>query len=129
MRALLLPIADELYAVDLRDLQAVVGEPGLFPIPTAPRGVLGAINVRGDIVVVLDTAQLLGLGQLDSVAFVAVVDHPMGSVALAAEGRPVTVQLGDQVAGADLAGIVGSFSIDGTLATLIDIRSLLAAAA
>src|SRR5438045_6787201 len=101
MRALLLPIVDELYAVDLRDLHAVVADPQLFPIPTAPRGVLGAMNLRGDIVAVLDTADLLGLGRLESVGFAAVIDHPLGAVALAAEGRPVTVVLRHEVATAD----------------------------
>jgi purine-binding chemotaxis protein CheW len=129
VRALLLPVGDELYAVELGALHAVVGDPTVFPIPTAPRGVLGAINLRGEIVAVLDTAALLGLGRLDSVDFVAVIDHPAGAVALAAQGRPVTVQLGDQVAPADLAGTLGSFAADSGVATLLDIHALLAPAA
>lgn len=129
MRALLLPVGDELYALELSVLQAVVGDPPMFSIPTAPRGVLGAMNVRGEIVAVLDTAALLGLGSLDSVGFAAVVDHPLGAVALAAQGRPITAQLGDQVAPADLAGTLGSFAVDSAVATLIDIQALLIPAA
>jgi chemotaxis signal transduction protein len=110
-------------------LQTVVGEPRVFPIPTAPRGVLGAMNIRGEIVALLDTAELLGLGRLESVGFAAVVDHPLGVVALAAQGRPVTVQLGHQVAPADLAGTAGSFAVDGSVATLLDIHALLVPAA
>jgi len=129
VRALLLPVADELYAIELSHLHAVVGDPRLFAVPTAPRGVLGAINLRGEIVAVLDTADLLGIGRLTTIAFVAVVDHPFGAVALAAEGRPVTVQLGDKVAPADLPGTVGTFAVPTGVATLLDIRSLLVPAA
>ena len=129
MRALLLPIADELYALELSQLHAVVSDPQIFPIPTAPAGVLGAMNLRGEVVAVLDTAALLGIGKLAAVDFVAVVDHPLGAVALAAQGRPVTSQLGNQVAPADLAGTSGSFAVDSSVATLLDIHALLRPAA
>ncbi len=129
MRALLLPVADELCAIELTALQSVVGEPRVFPIPTAPRPVLGALNVRGEIVAVLDTADLLGLGRTESASFAAVVDHPLGAVALAAHGRPVTVQLGRQVAPAELSGTQGTYAVDGSIATLLDIRALLSPAA
>jgi purine-binding chemotaxis protein CheW len=122
-------VADETYAVELNALRAVVGEPRIFPIPTAPRGVLGAMNLRGEIVAVLDTAALLGLGRLESVGFAAVIDHPLGAVALAAQGRPVTAQLGNQVAPADLPGTLGSFAVDSGVATLLDIHALLIPAA
>jgi purine-binding chemotaxis protein CheW len=125
VRALLLPVADEMYAVELSALRAVVGEPRIFPIPTAPRGVLGAMNLRGEIVAVLDTAALLGIGRVESVDFVAVIDHPAGAIALAGEGRPVTTQLGQQVAPADLAGTAGTFAVDSGVATLLDVRALL----
>ena len=125
MRALLLPVADETYAVELSLLRAVVGEPRTFPVPTAPRHVLGAMNVRGEIVAVLDTAVLLGIGRLETFEFVAVVDHELGAVALAAQGRPVTGQLGQQVAPADLNGTAGSFAVDSGVATLLDVRNLL----
>jgi purine-binding chemotaxis protein CheW len=125
VRALLLPVADELFALELGALRAVVGEPKTFPIPTAPRRVLGAMNVRGEIVAVLDTAALLGIGRLETCEFVAVVDHELGAVALAAEGRPVTTQLGEQVAPAALAGAVGTFAFESGVATLLDLHALL----
>jgi len=125
MRALLLPVAYETYAVELSQLRAVVGEPRIFPIPTAPKHVLGAMNVRGEIVAVLDTAALLGIGGLETYEFVAVIDHDLGAIALAAEGRPVTGQLGEQVAPADLLGTAGTFAVESGVATLLDLRVLL----
>ena len=118
-----------MYAVELSALRAVVGEPRIFPIPTAPRGVLGAMNLRGEIVAVLDTAALLGLGHIEVAAFAAIIDHPLGAIALAAHGRPVTAQLGQQVAPADLAGTMGTFAVDAGVATLLDVHTLLIPAA
>jgi purine-binding chemotaxis protein CheW len=118
-----------MYAVELSALRAVVGEPRIFPIPTAPRGVLGAMNLRGEIVAVLDTAALLGLGRIELAAFAAIIDHPLGAIALAAHGRPVTAQLGQRVAPADLVGTLGTFAVDSGVATLLDVNALLIPAA
>jgi chemotaxis signal transduction protein len=118
-----------MYAVELSMLRAVVGEPRIFPIPTSPRRVLGAMNLRGEIVAVLDTAALLGVGRLETFDFVAVIDHPLGAIALAAEGRPVTAQLGQQVAPADLTGTAGTFAVEAGVATLLDLHVLLLPAA
>lgn len=120
MRVLLLPVGDEIYAVELTALRSVVGDPQLFVIPTAPSGILGAMNLRGEIVALLDTARTLGVGTLGSVGFAAVVDHPYGTVALAAEGRPQTALLGPQVAAGHLPGTVGSFAVGSAVVTLVD---------
>jgi len=48
MRVLLLPVGDEVYAVELAALRSVVGDPQVFVIPTAPPAVLGGwISVGG----------------------------------------------------------------------------------
>ena len=129
MRVLLLPLGDEVYAVELAALRSVVGNPQVFVIPTAPPQVLGALNLRGEIVALLDTARALGVGTLGAVGFAAVVDHPHGTVALAAEGRPQTALLGEQVAAGHLPGTVGSFAVGSTVVTLIDPGALLVPAA
>lgn len=120
MRVLLLPIEREVYAIDLAALRSVVGDPQVFVIPTAPPGVIGALNLRGEIVALLDTARALGVGTLGTVGFAAVVDHPYGTVALAAEGRPETALLGQPVAAGHLPGTVGSFAVGTAVVTLLD---------
>ena|SRR5687767_1376577 len=124
-RVLLLPVGDEVYAVDLAALRSVVGDPEVFVIPTAPPAILGALNLRGEIVPLLDTARTLGIGTLGPVGFAAVVDHAHGTVALAAEGRPETAQLGEAVAAGHLHGTVGSFAVGSVVVTLIDPGALL----
>ena len=129
MRVLLLPIGREVYALDLAALRSVVGDPQVFVIPTAPAAILGALNLRGEIVAVLDTARVLGVGTLGPVGFVAVVDHPYGTVALAAEGRPETALLGQQVAPGHRPGMVGSFAVGSAVVTLVDPGELIVPAA
>lgn len=129
MRVLLLPVGDEVYAVELAVLRSVVGDPQVFVIPTAPPEILGALNLRGEIVAFLDTARILGIGTLGTVGFAAVVDHPYGTVALAAEGRPETALLGQPVAAGHLPGTVGSFAVGSAVVTLIDPGALLVPAA
>jgi purine-binding chemotaxis protein CheW len=120
MRVLLLPVGDEIYAIDLAKLRSVVGDPEVFAVPTAPAAILGALNLRGEIVPVLDTARILGVGVLGPVGFAAVVDHPYGTVALAAEGRPETAQLGQPVAAGHLPGTVASYAVGSAVVTLVD---------
>jgi hypothetical protein len=125
MRVLLLPIEREVYAIELAALRSVVGDPQVFVIPTAPPGIIGALNLRGEIVALLDTARVLGVGTLGAVGFAAVVDHPHGTVALAAEGRPETALLGQPVAAGHLPGTVGSFAVGTAVVTLLDPGALL----
>ena len=63
MRALLLPVGNDLYAVDMAVAREVVASPEIQPLPTAPATVVGVFNLRGEIVPVFDTAMLLGLGR------------------------------------------------------------------
>ena len=125
MRVLLLPIEREVYAIELASLRSVVGDPQVFVIPTAPPEIIGALNLRGEIVALLDTARALGVGTLGAVGFAAVVDHPHGTVALAAEGRPETALLGQPVAAGHLPGTVGSFAVGTAVVTLLDPGALL----
>ena len=125
MRVLLLPIEREIYAIELAALRSVVGDPQVFVIPTAPPEIIGALNLRGEIVALLDTARTLGVGTLGAVGFAAVVDHPYGTVALAAEGRPQTALLGQPVAAGLLPGTVGSFAVGTAVVTLLDPGALL----
>jgi purine-binding chemotaxis protein CheW len=54
-------VRTERYAIDLRDLRSVQRPTGLIGVPTAPPQVAGVLNVRGDLVAVLDLAAMLDL--------------------------------------------------------------------
>ena len=54
-------IADELYAIDVMQVKEVLRFTDLTPVPGAPDGVLGIINLRGNVVTVISSRTLFGL--------------------------------------------------------------------
>jgi purine-binding chemotaxis protein CheW len=61
IEVLLLRLGKERYAVDLRGLRSVQHSAGLTRVPCTSRHVAGILNVRGELVTVLDLAAILGL--------------------------------------------------------------------
>ncbi len=64
----------------------VLDRDALVPLPRAPSFVLGAANVHGRVVCVIDTAALLGFESAPDLAFWLVVDLPDGQLGLAVPG-------------------------------------------
>jgi chemotaxis signal transduction protein len=56
-------LGDERYAVGLREVSQVLPLAGLVPVPAAPAGLLGVMNLRGEVGTVWDFAALLELRQ------------------------------------------------------------------
>jgi purine-binding chemotaxis protein CheW len=78
-------LGDETYAVDLQQLAAVQPVRGLTPVPCAPPYVAGLLNVRGEVVTVLDLARALELparAALPEDARVLLVELAQGRVGL-----------------------------------------------
>src|SRR5918997_3595908 len=117
MQALVLPIGADRYALELIDVREVVPEPLLTPLPDAPPGVLGLVNVRGDVVPVLDTAALLGLGRLERVEFVAIADAHVGLAGLATDGEPSTAELDEPAGPAEIPCAIERYAVDGAIVT------------
>lgn len=76
-------LADETYGIDVMRVQEVLPMSEIAPVPGAPRFVLGIINLRGNVVTVIDTRMRFGLESRDA-------DKA---------SRIVVIETGDQVAG------------------------------
>lgn len=127
MLSLGFPVASEWYAVDFDWVREVVAEPTVTPIPTAPASVLGLFNLRGEMVPIFDTGQILAVGPVAASPYVVVVDTSAGLAGLAATGLPVAVRLGDSLGPAEGPASVGIFPMeDGSVATLLDVETLVA---
>ena len=125
MEALLIPVAGDLYALELRGVREVLATPELTPLPGAPPAVCGLFNLRGTIVPLMDTSTLLGLGRAEP-RFAVVADTAEGPAALTAGALPTTARLEDLAGPAELPGAVARFAIaDGGVATLIDVDALM----
>jgi purine-binding chemotaxis protein CheW len=95
MEALVAPVGDRDAAIALSAVRETLPLGAIAPLPGMPPVVLGAINVHGEVLVLLDTALLLGEPPLDAPTHAAVVLTARGPAALAATAQPVTAVLDD----------------------------------
>ena len=54
-------LADEIYGINVMQVQEVLRLTEIAPVPGAPSCVLGIINLRGNVVTVVDARELFGL--------------------------------------------------------------------
>jgi purine-binding chemotaxis protein CheW len=125
IRALLIPVGLDLYAVPTDSVREVVTAPSLCPLPTGPATVLGLFNLRGEIVPLFDTAALIGLAPLSSWPFAAVLRTTLGLAGLGASDLPESTMLGEPIGPSELAGTKGTHAAGGRIAVLIEVEVLL----
>ena len=125
MQALLLPVGEDLYAVPVNDVQEVLVAPVFTPLPTAPAHSRSLINVRGEVVPLLDTATLLGLGTLENVPYAVLVDSGRGIAAFAVSGVPTFVTLTKPSGVSELPGTRGQYQAGGQVVVLLDPEELM----
>jgi chemotaxis signal transduction protein len=126
VQTILLPLDAELYGLPIDCVREVLAAPIVTRLATAPAAVLGLINLRGEIVPLLDTAALLGVGSSTTVAFAVVVNTPDGPAALAVTGFPERAELVTQVTTSELPGTGGIYQLDRRAVVLLDPVALLA---
>ena len=59
-------LADEIYGINVMQVQEVLRMSESAPVPGAPSCVLGIINLRGNVVTVVDARELFGLSRSDA---------------------------------------------------------------
>jgi purine-binding chemotaxis protein CheW len=126
MQALLLPVGGDLYALPVDWVREVIAAPTVTSLVTAPPVVLGLFNLRGQIVPLLDTRALLGLGTVGTTAFAVVVDCQQGPAGLAATDFPQRCLLDSSIGPSELPCTVGLYQLDDRVAALLDPAALLA---
>lgn len=78
-------IAGQLYGLAILSVQEVLASGEVEPVPGAPAGVIGVLNLRGCIVTVLDLRQRLGLPPLAANHALIVVGSGTQLLALAVD--------------------------------------------
>ena len=121
---LLVPVAEELYALPIGWVREVVTAPTLTRLVTAPPMVLGLFNLRGEIVPLLDTAALLRVGPSGPVAFAVVLDTHLGIVGLSADAFPTRRLLDTDPRPSGFGG-GNTYRVGQQLAVLVDVQELL----
>jgi chemotaxis signal transduction protein len=125
LSAVVFPVGEDQYAVPAISVREVVSEPHSTRLPNVPAALVGAFNLRGDVVPMFDVAALLGIGALAEAPFAVVVATAAGPAALIVGGLPKVEVLGEQVTPSELRGALGVYDVDGGIAVLIDVEALL----
>ncbi len=129
MRAVVVEIAGEWYAVPMSDVREVVTDPLLTPLPGAPHAVAGLLNVRGEVIPVVDGHALVGAvrdaGARDRRSAV-VVDTRLGAVAIVFDGSAGTAELRELIQPSERPGCRGVYGTGSGIAALLHLEPALA---
>jgi chemotaxis signal transduction protein len=125
VRAILLPLPDGEVALPVEVVREVAAAPPVTALPGAPRAVLGVLNLRGEVLPVLDTTAALGGEPGGSAAYAVVASGGTDLIALTASGMPAIVDLGEPKQPSETPGTAGSHLFQGRLVTIIDLPELL----
>jgi purine-binding chemotaxis protein CheW len=128
-------LASETYGINVMQVQEVLRYTEIAPVPGAPSYVLGIINLRGNVVTVIDTCQRFGLPPIevtDSTRIVIieanqqVIGILVDSVAEVVYLRASEIEIAPNVGNEESAKFIqGVTHRDGELLILVDLNKLL----
>jgi chemotaxis signal transduction protein len=124
MRVLVVAVNAAFFAVPMATVHQVLRHPLVTRVPMSPNGLLGVVNVRGEIVPLLDTGVLTGTGGLNDPPFAVLVSGEKDMVALAAEELPIAADFDEPVGPGTQPGELAVYSNGGRLIVLVDIEEL-----
>jgi len=123
-RVLVLAANSAYLAVPMASVHQVLRHPLVTRVPLSPAGLIGVVNVRGEIVPLLDTAVLTGTGQLSEPPFAVLVRSGEDMVALGADELPIAAGFEEPVGAGAQPGEVAIYSNGGRLVVLVDVEEL-----
>lgn len=126
---------DEIYGINVMQVQEVLRVTEIAPVPGAPHYVLGIINLRGNVVTVIDTRERLGLEakEVDESTRIVIIEADKMVVGILVDAVAEVVDLRtSEIESAPNVGndesskyIQGVVSRDGELLILVDLNKLL----
>jgi purine-binding chemotaxis protein CheW len=126
-RVVILRLEADRYALPTACVRHVVATPGVTPVPTAPPAILGLMNLRGEVVPLLDLARLLGRPTVRSerLPYAVVVETANGAAGLTVSEMPRVERLGPEVGPSGSPGTAALHSMGEDLVALLDLDTLL----
>ena len=126
---------DEIYGINVMQVQEVLRVTEIAPVPGAPHYVLGIINLRGNVVTVIDTRERLGLDakEVDESTRIVIIEADKMVVGILVDAVAEVVDLrSSEIESAPNVGndesskyIQGVVSREGELLILVDLNKLL----
>ncbi len=124
MRVLVLAVNAAYFAVPMATVLQVLRHPVVTRVPLSPSGLIGVVNVRGEIVPLLDTGVMTATGALSDPPFAVLVNGEKDVLALAAEELPTAADFEEPVGPGTQPGELGVYSHGGRLVVLVDVEAL-----
>lgn len=128
-------VEDEIYGINVMQVQEVVRVPEIAPVPGAPDFVMGIINLRGNVVTVIDTRKRFGMPfkENDDATRIVIIEHQdqvagilVDNVAEVVELRASQIEAAPNVGNDKSARFIqGVFSREGDLLILVEVGKLL----
>ncbi len=128
-------LGEEIYGINVMQVQEVLRVTEIAPVPGAPDYVLGIINLRGNVVTVIDTRMRLGLSpkEADDSTRIVIIETNKQVVGILVDAVAEVVDLHtSEIESAPNVGndesskyIQGVASRDGELLILVDLNKLL----
>ncbi len=88
-------LQDESYGINVMQVQEVLRVSEIAPVPGAPSHVLGIINLRGNVVTVVDTRRRFGLPptEIDDASRIVIIESDRQVVGILVDGVAEVVEL------------------------------------
>ncbi len=128
-------LGDEKYGINVMQVQEVLRITEIAPVPGAPSYVLGIINLRGNVVTVIDTRNRFGLMSKETddssrIVIIETDDHIIGilvdSVAEVVELRDSEIETAPNVGNDESSKYIqGVTSIENELLILVELNKFL----
>ncbi len=128
-------LQDETYGINVMQVQEVLRVAEIAPVPGAPHYVLGIINLRGNVVTVIDTRTRFGLqqGEITDLSRIVVIESESQVVGILVDSVAEVVDLHlSEIDSAPNVGneessryIQGVASKDSALLIVVDLNKLL----
>ena len=128
-------LEDETYGINVMEVQEVLREIEVAPVPGAPHYVMGIINLRGNVVSVLNARKRFGLPPIEStdltrIIVIEVKEHIVGimvdSVAEVVDIKPEEIETAPNVGTDETSRYIdGVVSQGDKLLILVDLNKLL----
>jgi purine-binding chemotaxis protein CheW len=128
-------LQEETYGINVMQVQEVLRVSEIAPVPGAPAYVLGIINLRGNVVTVIDTRKRFGLqpGEIDDSSRIVIIESEKQVVGILVDSVAEVVELrGTEIDPAPNVGnedssryIQGVASRNNNLLIVVDLNKLL----
>ncbi len=135
MQCVTFRLDEETYGINVMQVQEVLRVTEIAPVPGAPDYVLGIINLRGNVVTVIDTRERLGLGakERDESTRIVIIEAEKLVVGILVDAVSEVVDLrASEIESPPSVGndesskyIQGVATRDGELLILVDLNKLL----